>query len=138
MASALHDVGLDISPAVGNGAAAEFTAFINLYENLPNLLPILEGKGEKISFPTEPSAKYATVIGLTMRVTDANQAYNAFTWLNKQATAEWVKLFVTDLFRLMRSKGQIGVLAVLMKKDPNLDKFIQDLRKDYLLTSLQK
>jgi hypothetical protein len=73
-----------------------------------------------------------------MRVTDANQAYNAFTWLNKQATAEWVKLFVTDLFRLMRSKGQIGVLAVLMKKDPNLDKFIQDLRKDYLLTSLQK
>jgi hypothetical protein len=136
MASALHQVGLDISPAVGSGAAAEFTAFINLYENLPNLMLILEGKGEKVPFPTEPSAKYATTIGLTMRATDANQAYNAFTWLHKQATVEWVKLFVTDLFRLMRSKGQMGVLAVLMKKDPNLDKFIQDLRKDYVLTSL--
>jgi MoxR-like ATPase len=138
MASTLHYAGLDIAPAVGSGAAAEFAAFTSLYENLPNLIPILEGKGEKIPFPTEPSVKYATTIGLTMRATDANQAYNAFNWLNKQATAEWVKLFVTDLFRLMRSKGQIGVLAVLVKKDPNLGKFIQDLHKDYLMTSLQR
>jgi MoxR-like ATPase len=50
MASALHQVGLDIAPAVGVGTAAEFAAFIQLYQTLPNLTPILEGKGSNSKF----------------------------------------------------------------------------------------
>jgi ATPase family associated with various cellular activities (AAA) len=128
MASALHQVGLEIAPAIGVGTAAEFDAFITLYQILPSLTPILEGLGENIPFPTEPSAQYATAIGLTVRSLDANQAYNAFTWLNRVATAEWVQLFSVDLFRVMRSKGQLGALTMLMHKDPNFQKFIKDFQ----------
>lgn len=129
MASLLHSAGLDIAPAVGYGTAAEFAAFITLYKTLPDLTPILVGKGDNIQFPTEPSVRYATTIGLTVRALDAQQAYNAFTWLSRVATAEWVQLFAVDLFRLMRSKGQMGVLAKLVQKDPNLQKFLKDYQQ---------
>jgi hypothetical protein len=126
MASSLHSHGLDLSPAIGMAASAEFQAFIGLYRTLPNLMPILEGNGGNIPFPIEPSARYATAIGLTMRATDATQSYHAFRWLSQVATEEWVQLFVSDLFALMRSRGQIGMLATLIKKDPDIQKFMQD------------
>lgn len=129
MASTLHSSGLDITPAVGIGAAAEFTSFINLYENLPNLTPILEGNGDDIAFPKEPSARYATAVGLTMRVNDAKQAYNAFTWLNKNASSEWVRLFAVDLFQVLRSKGQFGILVHLAQQNPDLQKFLQEYQQ---------
>ena len=129
MASSLHKAELDIAPAVGIATAAEFLAFTQLYATLPNLMPILEGKGENIPWSSEPSIKYATTIGLTMRAADANQAYNAFTWLSNVATAEWVQLFAVDLFRVMRSKGQMAVLAQLIRKDAKLQEFMKDFRE---------
>lgn len=129
MASALHHAGLSIAPAVGVGAEAEFAAYIELYRTLPNLTPILEGNGDRIPFPGEPSVRYATAIGLTMRAADANQAYNAFTWLSRVATAEWVQLFATDMFRVMRSKGQMGTLAKLVQKDDRLQQFLQEFQQ---------
>ena len=63
-----------------------------------------------------------------MRAADANQAYNAFTWLSRVATAEWVQLFAVDLFRVMRSKGQMAVLAQLIQKDAKLQEFMKDFR----------
>ncbi|MEM7554278.1 MAG: MoxR family ATPase [Cyanobacteria bacterium P01_A01_bin.84] len=129
MASQLHHAGLDIAPAVGNPTKAEFDAFIHLYENIPNLTVILEGKGDNIPFPKEPSSRYATAIGLTVRAVDAKQAYNAFTWLNQVATPEWIQLFAVDLFRVMRSKGQMGTLAKLVEKDPNLKQFMKDFQE---------
>jgi MoxR-like ATPase len=129
MASTLHRVSLDIAPAVGAGAAAEFDAFTQLYETLPDLTLILAGEGDRISFPTEPSARYATAIGLTVRAADANQAYNAFTWLSRVATAEWVQLFAVDMFRVMRAKGQMGILAKLVQQDAQLQKFLKDFQQ---------
>lgn len=129
MASQLHYTGLDIAPAVGVGAATEFTAYITLYKTLPNLTPILQGNGNSIAFPEEPSVKYATITGLTVRAIDANQAYNAFNWLSDKATAEWVQLFAVDMFRVMRSKGQMGALAKLVKKDSKLQKFLKDFQE---------
>ncbi|MEH2254854.1 hypothetical protein [Nostoc sp.] len=61
MASALHHAELDITPAVGVATATEFQAFIQLYKTLPNLRLILEGKGDRIPWPQEPSAKYASL-----------------------------------------------------------------------------
>ncbi len=129
MASALHQVGLDIAPAVGEGAASEFLAYIKLYQALPDLLAILAGNGGNINFPSEPSARYATAIGLTIRAQDAQQAYNAFTWLSRVATPEWVQLFAVDLFQVMRSKGQMGVLAQLVQKDASLQQFLKDFQQ---------
>jgi MoxR-like ATPase len=129
MASQLHAAKLDITPAVGTGAAAEFAAFITLYETLPNLTPILAGKGDGIPFPQEPSVRYATTIGLTVRASDANEAYSAFLWLSRVATAEWVQLFAVDLFRVMRTKGQMGAFAKLVQKDPQLQKFMKDFQQ---------
>jgi MoxR-like ATPase len=129
MASGLHRVGLDITPAVGEGAAAEFVAYTKLYDSLPDLLAILAGNGGNIGFPAEPSARYATAIGLTIRAQDAQQSYNAFTWLSRVATPEWVQLFAVDLFQVMRSKGQMGVLAQLVQKDASLQKFLKDFQQ---------
>jgi len=114
MASALHCAGLDINPAVGTAAATEFCSYISMYENLPNLIAILDGKGETIQFPKEPSVRYATVIGLTVRADNANQALNAFNWLNRVASNEWVRLYAVDLKRIMESKGKLGVLANML------------------------
>jgi hypothetical protein len=129
MASTLHYAGLDLAPAIGTLANAEFQAFTELYRILPDLAPILEGAGADIPFPTEPSARYATAIGLTIRARDADRAYHAFLWLSRVATAEWVQLFMSDLLGLMRSQGQIGMLATLVAKDPEIGKFLQNYRQ---------
>ncbi|MEM8721640.1 MAG: MoxR family ATPase [Cyanobacteria bacterium P01_G01_bin.39] len=129
MASHLHYAGLDIATAVGDGAAAEFTAYVTLYKNLPDLVSILEGNGSAIAFPEEPSVRYATTTGLTVRAEDAEQAYNAFNWLSDKATAEWVHLFAVDMFRQMRQLGQMGTLAKLVKQDSKLQKFLKDFQE---------
>ncbi|MBW4603794.1 MAG: MoxR family ATPase [Calothrix sp. FI2-JRJ7] len=126
MASHLHYAELDTSPAVGKGATAEFMAYLEVYQTLPSLAPILEGKGSKIAFPKEPSARYATAIGLTVRAADAKQGYNAYKWLSNKATTEWVQFFIADLLPMMRSKGHMGVFATLAKEDNDLQKFIQE------------
>lgn len=129
MASKLHFAKLDIAPAVGMGAAAEFGAYIKLYEDLPDLSLIFMGKGNRILFPKEPSVRYATTIGLAIRANDATQAYNAFLWMSEVAATEWVQLFAVDLFRSMRSQGKIGVLALLVQKDVKLQKFMKDFQE---------
>jgi len=128
MASTLRDAGLDIASAIGREAAAEFAAYVKLYETLPDLSPILQGNGQTIPFPEEPSARYATTTGLTVRATEANQAYNAFKWLSEKATAEWVQLFAVDVFRQMRAKGNLGTFAKLVQKDSQLQAFFKDFQ----------
>lgn len=129
MASVLRAAGLDLSPAIGAAANAEFQAFERLSTQLPNLSEILEGNGSRVPFPSEPSARYATVVGLTVRSTDVDRAYHAFQWLVRVAPAEWVQLFVADLLELMRSRGQLGLLATLINKDSQIQKFMQEYRE---------
>ena len=129
MASSLHYSGLDLAPAIGIAAYAEFQAFLVMYQTLPDLVPIFEGKGGHIPFPLEPSARYATTIGLTVHAIDADRAHHAFQWLIQVATAEWIQLFVSDLLGLMRSRGQLGILATMIEKDPSIQKFLQDYQQ---------
>lgn len=128
MASLLHQVGLDIAPAVGMETTAEFNAFIQLYQSLPDLNSIFSGSGDAIPFPSEPSVRYATTIGLALRAESAKQAYNAFNWISQAATAEWVQLFAVDLFRSMRGKGQMGTLAQLVQQNEQLKGFLKDFQ----------
>jgi len=125
MASTLHLAELEIAPVVGAAAAAEFHAYIELYSALPDLDRILHGTGERVPFPSEPSARYATVIGLTLRAADAQQGYHALAWLANTAAAEWVQLFATDIFRRMRTLGQMGLFAQHVLADEKLQVFLQ-------------
>lgn len=120
MANALYQAGLDVAPVVGLGAAAEFTSFVSIYRRLPDIAEILQGKGQNIPFPKEPSLSYAVTAALTMRATSLNESYQAFQWIAAKASAEWVQLFATDLFRLASSRNELGKLALLVQQDKRL------------------
>ena len=127
MADRLRGAALAIEPAVGPGAAGEFEAFCAVYAGLPDLEPILAGKSKAV-FPAEASARYATVLGLIVRVERAEQGVNALAWLVRQAGAEWVQFFATDLFRLLRERGQFGDLARLISANAELKDFARNMR----------
>ncbi len=129
MASKLYAIGLDIAPVVGAAAAAEFTAFLELYQTLSDLDAILRGEGDGTIFPVNPSARYATTIGLTVRAASAEQAYNAFSWLAQTAPPEWVQLYATDLFRRMRARGQMSALTEYVMRDQTLQSFLKDYQR---------
>lgn len=121
----LFRAGLDVGTVVGNGAAAEFTAYLAHRNQLPNLQGILDGKGKEIPFPHEPSVRYATVVGLTSRANTIEHALNAFRWLNERAGAEWIQTFGADLIGKFRGAGKLGELAIIMQKEPQLAEMLK-------------
>ncbi len=127
MASRLHTAGLDIAPVVGPAAAEEFRAYRELYLELPSLEPILSGaaEAEDILFPKEPSARYAVTIGLTMQAGEPERGYRGFKWLSEKAPAEWLQLYVADLFKQMRALGHLGAFARLVAQDGKLRGYLQ-------------
>jgi MoxR-like ATPase len=125
MASKLLAANLEIAPAVGEGAAAEFAAFEKVYAALPDLEPILNGDLSR-DFPAEPSARYAATVGLTVRADSAQHAINAFLWLSQKASPEWVQLFASDAFPRLRMRGQIGRFAELVRDQPSLKTFLSE------------
>lgn len=129
MASRLHQAGLAVDPAVGEAAASEFRAYLKVYNKLPDLDRILAGKGGRLKFPEEPSGRWATTIGLTMRTSSAEQGLAGFQWLVEKSTAEWVQLFASDLIGQMRRSNQLGALAKMVSEEPSLQTFLQDYRQ---------
>ena len=128
MANCLLKSGLDIAPAVGAGAAAEFAAYSRLYENLPDLKGILSGE-KNPPFPEEPSIRYAVVIGLVVpSQDDAAKALNALNWIAERAPMEWAQLFASDVLPLMRRKGTITAFVKLLAHQPELNDFIVGFR----------
>ena len=124
MANHLHRASLSIESAVGAATAQEFKAFVALYGSIPDLQAILQGEGEAIPFPVEPSLSYATIIGLTSRARDAQAAYHAFRWLVGAAKPEWVQLCAIDLFRMMRLKGLMPELNGFILQDEQIQQFL--------------
>jgi hypothetical protein len=127
MANSLHQAKLAIEPAVGPATAGEFNAFCAVYERLPDLEPILAGKS-KAEFPAEASARYATVLGLIVRSDAVNPAVNSLRWLIAHAGAEWVQFYASDVFRMMREKGNFGELAKAISADTELKDFARSMR----------
>jgi MoxR-like ATPase len=126
MASELLKAELDPTPAIGKGTAAELKAFMALYGQIPDLALILSGRGQAIPFPDEPSLRYAVTIALTTRATEAETAYHAFRWLVQTAAPEWVQLCAVDLFRTMRSSGQMKAFGELVAEDGVVQQFLAD------------
>ena len=127
MASKLLGAGLDIAPVIGEGAASEFEAFGKVYEVLPELVDILEGNSTR-PFPEEPSQRYALTMGLTLRSETVGQALNAFRHLVEVAPAEWVQLFISDLFGRFRRRGMVGQLAQMVQQDKRVSQFVQEYK----------
>jgi hypothetical protein len=126
MANTLYRAGLDMAPVVGLGASSEFNSFIAIYRRLPDIAEILRGKGEQIPFPKEPSLCYAVTAALTIRATSLNESYQAFQWIATKASAEWVQLFATDLFRIASARNELGKLATLMQQDKRLQQMYSE------------
>ncbi|WP_293909810.1 MoxR family ATPase [Deinococcus sp.] len=120
MASTLHRAGLDIAPAIGEAAGAEFMAFVRLYEQLPDLGEVLSGGGLGLRLPPEPSVRYAVVVGLAARAANAAEGYAAFRWLANGAGPEWLQLYVATLVSKFQALGHLADLVELMERDPEL------------------
>ena len=129
LAGQLLAAGLAVAPAVGEGAAAEFDAYRALYADLPDLDLIRLGKGDKLAFPAEPSARYATVVGLALRLQNGREGGHAFRWLVERAEAEWVQVFAGDALRHLRSRKQLGELAKLLQEDERLQRFFTEYQE---------
>ncbi len=125
LASTLHRVGLDVEPAVGPSAGAEFYAYLDVVGNVPDLDGILAGKA-KPEFPAEVSLSYATVVGLVARVRESEQVVNGLSWLVDAATPEWVQLFAADVFPKLRSLGIFPDAHGAILAQPRLKDFLAD------------
>lgn len=128
MAAELHRLELDITPAVGEGAAAEFAAFIALYRDLPDLDAIAAGKLTP-SFPKEPSRRYALTLGLASRAVDTPLVLNILSYLLDKAPAEWVNLFAADLFPLLRQRNQMGAVTKALVNNHRFKEFMVGYRE---------
>ncbi len=126
MANTLLGAGVDISPAVGESTAAEFTAFCDVYGRLPELESILTGRGTKASWPEEPSSRYALTLSLAFRAETAERALQGFQWMISAASPEWIQLFAADVAWRMRAAGQLGALATLTKQEPDFQRFVSE------------
>ncbi len=128
MANSLFGSDLDVAPAIGAGPAAEFYAYIEIVEQTPNLEQIANGSS-KIKFPKEPSLRYATVMGLVARCVKLKHTVNCFHWLIDNAPAEWIQLFATDLFPLLRKRGDLAPVHQALMDDPKLRAFLDEFTR---------
>jgi hypothetical protein len=129
VASALYKAGLEIAAVVGEGAAVEFSAFREIYGKMPDVAAILRGKGDEIAFPNEPSLRYALTIALTVRAEELEEQLQAFQWIADKASMEWIQLFTADLFRLAKSRNELGKMAKIAQNDKKLQKMFNDYLK---------
>lgn len=127
-ASRLLAADVPIAASVGAGAAAEFNAFCTVYGSLPDLDAIAAGRGSSFSFPSEPSARYATVIGLSDRARDADTALAALQWLLDHADPEWTQLLLVDCLPTIRGSRQFGTFAKLAAQHPAIRSFMAEAR----------
>lgn len=129
IASKLHTAGLSVASSVGDGPAAEFNAYIALYDDMPDVEPILSGKKKIPAFPEEPSMRYALIIALLTRLTSGTRALNALRYLAERAPAEWVQLFAADAIPAIRKSGKLAELATLMRAEPTLQDFMKRFKE---------
>lgn len=128
-ANTLYGAGLTIEPAVGKGAAGEFSAYEKVYSSLPDLDAILDGKGKSIAFPSSPDARYAAVIGLATRSKSHSSVKHALEWVVENADAEWIQLFVYAKLDTAAADNTMGILATTLSANVKVKKFLDSYRK---------
>lgn len=123
-ASDLLKIGMPVSPAIGEGAAAEFNAFIKLYSRLPDVEKVLDGDFS-VKVPKEPSMMYALCGAFVGRSETPQQYFNAFKWLLKSTTEDYVAVYIGDAAKSLDAKGGRGPLLSLMVNDKESREFVK-------------
>jgi hypothetical protein len=126
-ASMLLTVGESIAPAVGEAAEKEFDAFVRIKKKMPPVDKIMGGD-LSIPFPEEPSLRYGTVYSLIHRADQKDHLINAFRYLARHATPEWVSLFVKRVAPRTEALGLKPKFIEAMGKEPKLMEFVIQYR----------
>ena len=139
MADAMLKAGLEIDGAIGPGASAEYRSFLKVYDALPDLGAILRGQGDSIDDPKEPSLRFATVVGLSMRARSGREGHNAMAWGLAKMPGEWVQALLADMFRVMMGSPRQQEWTTLMMADPAMKPYFARLGKlRHALTALEQ
>ncbi|MBL63432.1 MAG: ATPase [Opitutae bacterium] len=133
-ADVLLKADLDISPAVGNAAASEFRAYLEIFDQLPNIDLILNGQGEALDFPSEPSRRYAVTYGLGARAKKKAHILHSFSWLVDQSAPEWCQLFLQLVMEKAEEMGTAGSMAVMLEENPKMSEFLNRFNPQNLPT----
>ena len=129
-ASELLSIGETIEGAVGDGTAAEFRSFQDIYSKLPDVDSILSGSKE-IKAPKEPAMMFALCGALMGRAKTGQEYYNAFRWLLKGTTQDYVALFMQDLMSKVSADTKnpiMGEFVKLFGADKDARAFIGELQ----------
>ena len=108
MASYLHEAELDVAAAVGEGAAGEFYTYLDVYADLPDLERIINGDGDDIPFPAEVSVQYAATMGLSVRISTAQEAVASLQWMLNKASREFTQLCLKNVLPKLQKEGAFG------------------------------
>ena len=109
--------GRSLAPAIGEGVAAEFKAYRDLKDELPDLTPILEGKGKGIAFPTEASQRYAVTTALALRTQNVGQGKHVLNWLSHKAPGEFLQVATSIVVKTLQAKNLYLELASVVADD---------------------
>ena len=124
----LLEANLDIDPAVGTAAAAEFRSFCKIYKTLPNIEKILNGNATP-DFPEDLSAKYALCCALALRSKAKEQIKNSLSYLVKKGTSEWLNQCTIDIYSILQEKNKGQDLIEILQSDKNLVSASKDIAK---------
>jgi hypothetical protein len=128
IANDLLKADIDVDPAIGNAAAAEFRSFCKIYKTLPNIEPILKGKSSP-KFPEDLSAKYALCCALSVRAKNLKEVENAFAYLSKKASLEWLNQCAFDVTNIWKKNDDTSELIDLIVKNKELIKVAENISK---------
>ena len=124
----LLEANLDIDPAVGTAAAAEFRSFCKIYKTLPNIEKILNGNATP-DFPEDLSAKYALCCALALRSKAKEQIKNSLSYLVKKGASEWLNQCTIDIYSILQEKNKGQDLIEILQSDKNLVSASKDIAK---------
>lgn len=104
-----------IAGAIGSGAMIEFTAWTQVYDKIPNIMDIFEGKCKqdlKKESPDVNFAVYSSIVNyVSTKFSDDKKAIgNVFTYIMKNMTPEFQVLIVKDI-----KNSNPNAISVLLK-----------------------
>lgn len=92
-ASNLHAIGESIEAAVGQGVAAEFSAFCKVYAKMPDVDAILAGKKVEVPGPKELDVLWATCMSIVYRA-EPNHWKNVYNYTDRFTGKEFMVLVI--------------------------------------------
>ena len=122
-ANSLLAIDLNIESAVGTGAASEFYAYQTIYNELPDVEMIFEGKEVKV--PHEPSLIYAVCGAIITRAKTAEHVFKGLKWLMDGTTEDYVGLYMSDAMIALKAKNLQGAFVKLAAKDQETKDFMK-------------